>query len=233
MTAQSAMLPGYVLVEGKNDKHVIQNLCRRHGLAIAVQEPDEGGKPRLQDSDGSGISSGLVRLLLRATTKIKEPGLNPIGIVLDADLDILERWQQLRGRLLANGYLAIPDRPVSNGWISSETNLRRVGVWLMPDNQQPGILEDFVRTLIPNDDLLRDKATTILEEIEQLQLNRYPIEQRAKALIHTWLAWQEIPGQPMGLAITVRALSHDTPSAHAFVAWLRRLFDSTPSFTVV
>ncbi len=232
MTSQRT-LPGYVLVEGKNDKHVVQNLCRRHGLAILVQEPDEGTKLRLGDSEDADTASGLARLLFRVTARLKEPGLEPIGVVLDADLDILERWQRLRGRLMANGYLAIPERPIPTGWISVEANLRRIGVWLMPDNQQSGILEDFVATLIPDDDPLRPRAVAVLFEIEQEQLNRYPIEQRAKALIHTWLAWQEFPGLPMGLAITVRALGHDSPTALAFVAWLRRLFDPGASSQAV
>jgi hypothetical protein len=228
MTSQRP-LPGYVLVEGKNDKHVIQNLCRRHGLPLLVQEPDEGMKPRLDEDASDEIASGLARLLFRVTARLKEPSLEPLGVVLDADLNLFERWQRLRGRLMANGYLAIPEIPVPAGWISADPNLRRIGVWLMPDNQQPGILEDFVATLIPSDDPLRPKATAILSEIEQEQTNRYSIEQRTKALIHTWLAWQEIPGQPMGLAITVRALGHDSPTALAFIAWLRRLFDPTPS----
>lgn len=231
MTGQRT-LPGYVLVEGKNDKHVIQNLCRRHSLAVLVQEPDEGSKPRL-DVGEEDAASGLARLLFRVTARLKEPSLEPIGVVLDADLDLLERWQSLRGRLMANGYLAIPEVPDPAGWISAEPNLRRVGVWLMPDNQQPGILEDFVATLIPVADPLRPKAVAVLSEIEQEQLNRYPAGQQAKALIHTWLAWQEIPGQPMGLAITVRALGHDSPTALAFVDWLRRLFDPSPSSLVV
>ncbi|MGH9822270.1 MAG: DUF3226 domain-containing protein [Blastocatellia bacterium] len=45
-----------------------------------------------------------------------------------------------------------------------------------------------------------------------------------KAHIHTWLAWQEKPGLPLGLAITFRYLNPDAPSAQQLVAWVRRLF---------
>ena len=226
-------IPGFVLVEGKNDKHVIQNLCRHHGLPIAVYEPDEGTKPRLATAESEEPASGIIRLLFRVTARLKEPGVEPIGVVVDADLNLLSRWQQLRDRLLANGYRDIPEHPESAGWVSAELNLRRIGVWLMPDNQRLGILEDFVASLISETDPLRSKAAAILGEIEQEQINRYPIEHKAKAFVHTWLAWQEIPGQPMGLAITVRALRHDSPTALAFVAWLRRLFDPTSSAEVV
>jgi hypothetical protein len=126
--------------------------------------------------------------------------------------------------LLANGYRSIPSIPNPEGWISAEAELRRVGIWLMPNNQLPGMLEDFVWALLPADDRLRAKAETIVAEIEREALHLYPIAQHAKALIHTWLAWQEIPGQPMGLAITRQVLQHDTPTALAFVSWLRRFF---------
>jgi phosphatidylethanolamine-binding protein (PEBP) family uncharacterized protein len=46
-----------------------------------------------------------------------------------------------------------------------------------------------------------------------------------KARIHTWLAWQEPPGASFGLALTKRILDPDAPSASAFVAWLRKLYD--------
>ncbi|MFH1466552.1 MAG: DUF3226 domain-containing protein [Pseudomonadota bacterium] len=45
-----------------------------------------------------------------------------------------------------------------------------------------------------------------------------------KAVLHTWLAWQEEPGTPMGLALTRRYLDPCHPRAVAFAAWLRRLF---------
>jgi len=40
--------------------------------------------------------------------------------------------------------------------------------------------------------------------------------------MHTWLAWQESPGSPMGQAIGKGDLDANAPAAVAFVAWLRR-----------
>lgn len=212
----------YLLVEGKDDKHVIQNLCRRHGLAVAVREPEESGGLIPLEAQESG---GIDKLLARVSARLKEPGVEALGIVVDADLDLAARWAALHGRLTTNGYTTVPSSPQPDGWVSSEPDLRRVGLWLMPDNQIPGILEDFVVHLIPPQDALRTKAETVIQEIERENLHRYQPAQRSKALIHTWLAWQETPGQPMGLAITAQTLGHDSPLARAFVDWLRRLFD--------
>ena len=48
---------------------------------------------------------------------------------------------------------------------------------------------------------------------------------RCKHLSHTWLAWQETAGMPMGQAITARVLRHDCAIALTFVKWLQHLFE--------
>ncbi len=87
----------------------------------------------------------------------------------------------------------------------------------MPDNQLPGMLENFVARLISADDELLVKAELFLQEVEQAGLNRYTLIHNPKALIHTWLACQETPGMPMGQAITSQVLSYDSPLALVFV----------------
>ena len=48
---------------------------------------------------------------------------------------------------------------------------------------------------------------------------------KSKAFIHTWLAWQEDPGTPMGLAITKKYLStNDKVLCNSFIEWLNLLF---------
>ena len=42
--------------------------------------------------------------------------------------------------------------------------------------------------------------------------------------MHTWLAWQEEPGIPLGLAVTKRYLDVDHVLARQFLQWLQRLF---------
>jgi hypothetical protein len=94
----------------------------------------------------------------------------------------------------------------------------------MPNNQLPGILEDFIAHLIPEGDLLASRVEACLQEIEREGLNYYNLAHRAKAFIHTWLAWQENPGLPMGQAITAHVLDPNEPLAVTFVDWLNRLF---------
>jgi hypothetical protein len=57
-------------------------------------------------------------------------------------------------------------------------------------------------------------------------LNKYKSVHKAKARIHTFLAWQEEPGVSMGNAIAKSYLRADSEQAVLFVDWLRRLFGS-------
>lgn len=208
----------YLLVEGKDDQHVAWHLCSLHRLpeTFTVEVPEGDG--------------GITELLDGLTARIRAPYLQTLGIVVDADIDLAARWQAIRDRLQdrvklqARTYSALPAAPPSQGWISPDPGLPRVGVWLMPDNQTSGILEDFATRLIPAGDALFPKADAVLQDIERESLQRYGTAQRPKALIHTWLAWQEIPGQPIGTALTAQSLMHDAPLARAFVGWLRLLF---------
>jgi len=155
--------PQQLLVEGKNDQHVIWALCKKYQVpeTFSVEVPTE--------EDGQGIEV----LLEGLSARLKENNLLTLGIVVDADRDLLARWQSVRYRLSASGYQNIPEAPPPEGWVYAPPDLPKVGVWLMPNNQLPGMLEDFVAHLIPPDDVLLPKAEGILQEIEQAGINCY------------------------------------------------------------
>ncbi|MEB3311208.1 MAG: DUF3226 domain-containing protein [Snowella sp.] len=205
-----------LLVEGLNDQHVIWNLAEKYKIAetFSVDIPKNGG-----------ISSAFERFRVG----LKQQKVKTLGIVIDADQDIDARWQAIKNILSKANCQEIPEKPPSGGWVqelSQELELPRLGVWLMPDNQSSGMLEDFVLNLISPDDLLLAKAKSIIHEIEQENLNQYKDSYRSKVLIHTWLAWQEKPGQPMGQAIK-KILQVDNAIAAKFVDWLNQLFNPT------
>lgn len=213
--------PQQLLVEGINDRHVIWALCEQY------QVPETFSVEIPMAEEGQGIDI----LLADLPFKLRENNLRTLGIVVDADRDLLARWQSVRYRLSASGYQNIPEAPPPEGWVDAPPDLPKVGVWLMPNNQLPGMLEDFVAHLIPPDDVLLPKAEGILQEIEQAGINCYSIVHHPKVLIHTWLAWQQTPGMPMGQAITARVLSHESEIAIAFVEWLNHLFYPAPPTT--
>ncbi len=84
------------------------------------------------------------------------------------------------------------------------------------------MLEDFVAGLIPENDPLWPRAAAAVDEIPNHE-RRFGGTGDAKAKIHTWLAWQEVPGVRMGSAVSQCYLVADSPLASRFVAWCRRL----------
>lgn len=199
------------MVEGPDDKHVVMHICGTRGLGKIDLIHPYGGKDPLLD----GIR---VRLL--------ESEIAALGILLDADEDLEARWQAISSRLSDAGYSEVPATSARDGAVIDaprSTLLPRVGVWLMPNNQVPGILEDFLSFLVPSGDPLLERASDCIDAIAHGQ-RPFSDLKRPKALIHTWLAWQQEPGKPFGQAITARYLDPNLPTADLFADWLCRTF---------
>ena len=152
------------------------------------------------------------RLLVAVPIQLKasEEG-DVVGIVLDADTEIKTRWSSIRNTLIGIGYDSVPDQPKADGTILDSpagTLLPRAGVWLMPDNQANGILEDFLAFLVPQPSDLFDHV------------------QESVATIPGLLEPQKEPGMPLGAAISARFLDANVSEVDVLVAWLMRLFFS-------
>ena len=152
-------------------------------------------------------------------------GTNENIVVLDADLSAEDRWASVEQALTLAGYQP-PPAPSPGGTIlrSATRDDRCAGVWLMPDNQSKGKLEDFLAQLIPAGDPCWPWAQKATEDARVRHAAPFAEKGRIKAEIHTWLAWREAPGQPFGTAITARAFAHDGALALSFVAWMKALF---------
>lgn len=200
-----------LMVEGPDDEHVVKHICGQRQLGKIQYIHPYGGKDPL--IEGIGV-------------RLKESDIGALGIILDADTDLHARWQAVAFRLSAAGYTDVPPTPVPEGTViesPADSLLPRVGVWLMPDNQLPGILEDFLRFLVPAGDRLLAHVDQALISIPAGE-RRFPEVRAAKARIHTWLAWQEEPGKPFGQAISARYLDPSLPAANLFAGWLQRTF---------
>jgi len=201
-----------LLVEGIDDEHVLKHVCGNRGLPKFDKIIPHGGVDNL-------LESFPVRL------KASEDG-DVVGVVIDADTQIASRWESLRDRLVLVGYENVPANPTPGGTIlppPAGTMLPRVGVWIMPDNQANGILEDFLRFLVPTGSQLFALVETSVASIPADEM-RFSVLARPKALIHTWLAWQQEPGKPLGTAITARYLDPGVAQVDVLISWLNRLY---------
>lgn len=177
-----------------------------------------GSKP-----DEQGIHS-LLRSL-PVTIRATDP-TNTLGIVVDADISATGRWQRIRQILTSEGYRTVPDT-FPNGLIIPTNNvLPRFGLWIMPDNQEVGIIENFIRQLIHEQDKLQPEIDAALNTLQAKGLQLFADVHRPKAFIRTWLAWQDRPEMSFGVAISKKVLATDADLCLRFVNWLNRLFNA-------
>lgn len=198
-----------LLVEGQDDKHVVEHICFRKGLGKTFCVKDK---------------NGYTELLRSIPTEVKAPGRRVVGIVLDADDDLNARWNAVRHwlRELGSEYFDqsdFPEEPVPTGTIIE--GRRRIGIWLMPDNKSQGELEDFVENMIPSGDPVWPLSRRYIEGIPKGD-RRFRCGKILKAKIHAWLATRKEP-RKMGAAIGASDLTLDTTNTAAFVDWLRKL----------
>lgn len=199
--------PKKLLVEGNDDQHVIWALCEKFKVTHNFDVID---------------CEGIDNLLLQIPIRFKQSDLNALGIIIDADTDIKKRWASLSSQLAEQGF-SLPET-IPNEGLVMEKNGIRIGVWIMPNNNLNGMLEDFISFLIPKDDKLQIIAQDTLESIEQKKLDRYKPSFKSKALLHSWLSWQDDPGTPMGWAITKKYLTTDEANCLRLINWLKAIF---------
>ena len=196
-----------LLVEGKDDQHVIWALCEKFHIPEVFDVTD---------------CEGIDNLCESIPVRFKQAGIETVGIIIDADVDINNRWLRIRNLLSTQGF-EVPEDLLNEGLILSNGNVK-VGVWIMPNNKTDGMLEDFISFLVPQNDELLSVVDDTLNEIESKNLNKYLPIHKSKARIHSWLSWQEDPGTPMGLSITKKYLTTDNGNCQQLIKWLQKLF---------
>lgn len=197
-----------MLIEGINDWHVINALCEHYVL------PENFG---LNVCGSDDLVFKKLRALLNTENK------EPIGVVLDADNpDFAAKWHKFQATLNKAG-IYCDDKPSLTGTIIPAIDVYpRIGLWLMPDNIMDGMLEDFCMMMAESGSI--DFAKDCVSTAQEKGHASFIANHHSKAIVHTYLAWQDEPGRPLGQAITAKVLDPKHPLAQTFADWLRRLF---------
>lgn len=213
--------PNLLLVEGDDDAHAIRNLLYQHDISAAfVYEADSSHDIAIKQVESVEDFPPSIRNELKVG-----PDLSALGVVADADQSAGDEWKSLWNALHA--YDENGSRPslASDGWTGEvptvEHDMIPAGAWIMPDNGSEGALEEFAMELVPEGDDLWSYSETVIAELPE---RRFDDKDEGKAHIHTWLAWQDTPREPIGRAINQGVLETEEPLARHFVDWVRRLF---------
>lgn len=214
--------PKRLLVEGRDDQFVIINLMKHH-----VDWPDGMEEWPVYVEDTGGVDALFRVDYLK--TKLKESGLQTLGIVIDADAEPAARWQRIQ-QIFRPAFPALPNDMPADGLVIDNQDGLRLGVWLMPDCASPGMLETFLKYLMPDEPTAQALWKHAQAAFAEARRQGCPCRDAHdhKAQIHTWLAWQDPPGEPLGLAVARKMLDPKAPYAASFVAWFIRLYGLEP-----
>ena len=193
-----------LLVEGPDDEHVVRHLLKH-----------SGGMPRFCIIQKDGIDN----LLPAIPVELNVSGRRTLGILVDANDNPEYRWRALM-HSLSKLNVDLPNKPDANGTIIESRP--RVGIWMMPDNQASGELENFVAAMIPQGDPVWPRAQAYVCGISEID-RRFSSGKTLRAKVHAWLAARENP-RKMGSAIGAGDLDVNVAVSKRFVAWLEELF---------
>ena len=197
-----------LLVEGLDDKHVVNSLLHRFDQEINFTVRIKGGVDNVIKSIGP---------------EVQAPGLKSIGVLVDANDDISSRWQAVRNRFRRVA-INLPESPDRGGTIVG--GKPKVGIWLMPDNSSPGELEDFVQSMVPPSDPLWPMVDEFVEKIPA-EFQEFTKKKTSRSKLYVWLVTREKPGL-MATAIRAKYLDIEGQLTQDFAHWMVNLFGTEP-----
>lgn len=150
--------------------------------------------------------------------------LKRLAAVVDADyakgLGFQETLKQFQETAANYGFSLLENN--SSGLIFKQDDLV-FGLWIMPNNEKEGMLEDFIKTCIKSDEqALFNHASQTIQAISEPKFDTNI--HLTKAEIATWLAWQKTPSHGFYISVKDNLLQIDHDLFQELERWLKQIF---------
>lgn len=198
------------VLEGMAKFHMLSALKDQLGLwQLEIRKPEPNSR------------LGRDTILARIVATLNVSGTDAVLIMCDAESEPAERvWSRIRQQLSLPDDVALP----SSGFIGTAGNGRKVGVWIMPNNRDSGMIEDLYLSAIPAADREIQLASNFVHGLEHPKFLKTEPNARsrayAKAKLTVWLGIQQEPAMP-GEALRRGYIRHDAQSLAPLCNWLR------------
>ena len=214
-----------LLVEGQDDKHFVWQICGQATTSFTVYRMSYEMSVTLNQSSTTFkiLEKGNRDELIKAIgQELVVRGRQAVGVLIDADSNVATSWADVVGGFSNTG-IQLPSAPSHSGTIVQQQNhYPRVGVWIMPNNQIGGELEDFAVRMVSSTDTLWPFASTYVQGMPAGRKRFHP-SKTDKAILFAWLASMREPGR-FGAAIGAGDLHINGQLCQVFIAWLLTLF---------
>ena len=212
-----------LLVEGVNDRSFYERLCQAHKLdtKVTIAPPrDVGGD--------FNTKQGAINHLPNLLKLMPDAQLERLALIVDADNAAdgggYSRTVAQISKLLGDfGFETKPTKVATGGLVfQHKDGLADFGLWVMPNNQDEGILEDWIQqSIVAGDHPLSAHAKAIVASLPNKKFT--PVRLR-KAEVATWLAWQARPGEGLYYAVEGNLLDKNAPLYTGLKSWLVQVF---------
>jgi len=165
-------------------------------------------------------------------TYLKGSVVSTFGVMLDADAKAHGRYASVRN-ICKEMFPLLPEDLPADGVVVGNDEAKRLGVWIMPDNSSTGSTETFLKCLIPESSrVLWEHAESSVKRAKEIGA-LFTENSWDKARLYTWLAWQDPPDQPPGIAIRKKILDPHCATAKSFIEWFKKLYGLKPRTTLL
>lgn len=216
----------HLIVEAESDKSFIQAFLRHEKLNLQLNI--DVATPQDFESTTYTTKQAVFQQLPRLVKLLETGQVSHIGILVDMDFtdktDIkTQNLRQISERLNPLGFHQRQQQNDNLGFYFENSDYDNpIGVWLMPNNQDEGYLETWVKMAMSSDQ--QSHFTQIENFIQSLGTSHFknPVIAMDKARIFTWLSTQTKPTQDLSKSLELIAAKN--PVYQNFKHWLVTTF---------
>ncbi len=216
-----AMAEHILLVEGESDQSFFKEVCKTLGLDANVRV----ALPRDSGRFHNG-KEGVFNLLPDLLNQLGDAQITRLAVVVDADSeDNGGGYQRAIDRVtkIVEPYgFTLASNPVGGVLFQHDDGLADFGLWVMPNNRDEGMLEDWIKSCVHQDEhKLFAHAETVVDTLPQPKFKPIHI---SKAEVATWLAWQKQPGHGLYRAVEDQLIDTNSVLFKELCVWLTHIY---------
>lgn len=230
-----------LLVESETDRGFMEQVCKKANLATYPKfqiagENEEAekikiGKPKDFDQSAWNSKQGVLNLLKAFLPDLIDRAIQKLAIIVDADYNATNGLgfhgvlEQIKTNAKEFHFEIAKQSHEGIIFKHQDNEMIKFGVWIMPNNNDDGELEDFIKSCIKED----EKGETglfhhAIQTVKNLPQQRFDSTDTTKAEIATWLAWQTIPGHGLYVSVKDSLLDENSLLFEHLSNWLKQIY---------